>query len=67
MEAGKKVKRLPMSLGDSLEALKKDKVIQSAMPGEMYRLYHEYKTDEWERFMHTVSDWDQETYMDCLP
>ena len=56
-----------MSLGDSLEALKKDKVIQSAMPGEMYRLYHEYKTDEWERFMHSVSDWDQETYMDCLP
>ena len=67
MEAGKKVKKLPMSLGDSLEALKKDKVIQSAMPGEMYRLYHEYKTDEWERFMHSVSDWDQETYMDCLP
>lgn len=67
MEAGKKVKKLPMSLGDALEALRKDKVIQSAMPGEMYRLYDEYKTDEWERFMHTVTDWDQETYMDALP
>ena len=67
MEAGKKVKKLPMSLGESLAELKKDKVIQSAMPGEMYRLYHEYKTDEWERFMHTVTDWDQDTYMNCLP
>ena len=67
MEAGKKVKRLPMSLGDALAELRKDKVVQSAMPGEMYRLYDEYKTDEWERFMHTVSDWDQETYMDALP
>ena len=42
-------------------------VIKSAMPGEMYRLYHEYKTDEWERFNHTVTDFDVKTYLDCLP
>ena len=53
MEAGKQVKKLPMTLGDALEALKKDEVIRSAMPGEMYRLYDEYKRDEWERFLHT--------------
>ena len=67
MEAGKEVRRLPMSLGDALEALSKDEVIQSAMPGEMYRLYDEYKRDEWEEFMHTVTEWDQEKYLDCLP
>jgi len=67
MEAGKEVKKLPMTLGDSLDALKKDKVIQSAMPGEMYRLYDEYKRDEWERFLHTTTEWDVDTYMDCLP
>lgn len=67
MEAGKAVKKLPMSLGDALEELRNDPVIQSAMPGEMFRLYDEYKQDEWERFMHTVTEWDQETYMDCLP
>ena len=44
MEAGKQVKRLPMTLGDSLEALKNDDVIRSALPGEMYRLFAEYKT-----------------------
>ena len=67
MEAGKQVKKLPMTLGDALEALKKDDVIRSAMPGEMYRLYDEYKRDEWERFMATVTEWDTKTYLDCLP
>ncbi len=67
MEAGKQVKKLPMTLGHALEELAKDEVIKSAMPGEMYRLYHEYKTDEWERFNHTVSDFDVNTYLDCLP
>lgn len=67
MEAGKEVRRLPMTLGDALDHLAKDDVIRSAMPGDMYRLYDEYKRDEWERFNHTVSDWDVETYLDCLP
>ncbi len=67
IKAGKQVRKLPMSLGDALEALAADEVVQRGMPGEMYRLYHEYKWDEWERFMHTVTEWDQDTYMDCLP
>ncbi len=67
MEEGKEVRRLPMTLGDSLAALKGDEVIRSAMPGEMYRLYDEYKRDEWERFLHTTTEWDMETYLDCLP
>jgi len=67
MEAGKQVRKLPMTLGDSLEALRNDEVIKSAMPGEMFRLYDEYKQDEWERFLHSVTEWDQETYLDCLP
>ena len=67
MEAGKQVRKLPMTLGDSLEALKKDEVIKSAMPGEMHRLYDEYKRDEWERFLHTSTEWDLNTYLNCLP
>ncbi len=67
MEAGKQVKKLPMTLGHALEELAKDEVIKSAMPGEMFRLYHEYKTDEWERFNATVSNFDVENYLDCLP
>jgi glutamine synthetase len=67
MEAGKQVKKLPMSLGEALERLADDEVIQSAMPGEMYPLYHWYKRDEWEKFLSTTSDWDTEMYLDCLP
>jgi glutamine synthetase len=67
MEAGKQVKKLPMTLGDSLEALKKDDVIKSAMPGEMHRLFDEYKRDEWEKFLHTSTEWDLEMYLNCLP
>ena len=67
MEQGKVVKKLPMSLGDALAALSTDDVIKSSMPGEMYRLYDEYKRDEWERFLATVTEWDTETYLDCLP
>jgi glutamine synthetase len=67
MDAGKQVKKLPMSLGEALEALKKDEVIKSAMPDEMFRVYMHYKNDEWERFNHTVTNWDLERYWDCLP
>ena len=64
---GKDVKKLPMSLGEALEYLKNDEVVQRGMPGEMYRLYDEYKHDEYARFMSTVTDWDKDTYMECLP
>ena len=67
IDAGKLVKKLPMTLGDALDALAKDDVIRSSMPDEMYRVYHHYKNDEWERFNHSVSDWDLANYLDCLP
>jgi glutamine synthetase len=67
MEAGKQVTKLPMSLGEALNELENDEVIKSSMPNEMYKVFHHYKTDEWEKFNATVTDWDLETYIDCLP
>jgi len=67
MEEGKQVKKLPMSLGEALDRLAEDEVIKSSMPEEMYKVFHWYKNDEWEKFMATVTDWDVETYMDALP
>ena len=43
IDAGKQVKKLPMSLGDALEELRNDEVIKSSMPGDMYRVYEHYK------------------------
>lgn len=52
---------------EGLDRLANDKVIMSVIPSDMYKKFHWYKNDEWERFMHTVTEWDEETYMDCLP
>ena len=67
MEAGKQVTKLPMSLGEAMNELANDEVIKSSMPGEMYTVYSGHKNDEWERFNQTVTNWDTETYLDCLP
>lgn len=65
--AGEKVVKLPTSLGDALDALEADEVIQRALPGEMWDVFIDYKRDEWEKFLATVTDWDINTYIDCLP
>jgi glutamine synthetase len=67
MEAGKEVKRLPMTFGAALEALEDDDVVRSALPGDMYRVFMHYKRDEWERYCAQVSDWDVTEYLDVLP
>jgi len=67
MEAGKEVKRIPMTFGDALDALAADEVVKKALPGEMYRVFMHYKRDEWERYCATVTDWDVSEYLDVLP
>jgi hypothetical protein len=51
----------------ALAELRNDEVIKSSMPGEMYTVYEHYKRDEWEKYNATVTDWDLEMYLDCLP
>jgi len=67
MEAGKEVTKLPMSLGEAIEALKQDETIKSALPDEMLKVFLHYKEDEWANFMATVTEWDLDTYINCLP
>ncbi len=42
-------------------------MVRAALPGEMYTVFMEYKRDEWERFIGTVTDWDVKEYLDILP
>jgi len=67
MAAGKKVKKLPMSLGEALNALEQDEVVKKGLPDEMLRVFMHYKRDEWEKFNATVTRWDLEQYWDYLP
>ena len=67
MEAGKLVKKLPMSLGEAIDRLDADEVVKAGLPDEMYRVFTHYKRDEWEKYNATVTEWDLQTYWDCLP
>ena len=67
MNSGKQVKKIPMTLGEALDALDGDEVIKAALPGDMYRVFSHYKRDEWERYCATVTDWDVQEYLDILP
>ena len=67
IEEGKKVIKLPLSLGAALDTLAADEVVKSALPDDMYRVFMHYKTDEWERFLAQTTEWDLENYLDCLP
>jgi glutamine synthetase len=67
VDQGVQFKKLPMSLGEGLDAFDKDEVIKSALPGEMYTVFMHYKRDEWENFLSTTTEWDIRTYINCLP
>ena len=54
-------------IGEALDRLDADEVVKSALPHEMYRVFTHYKRDEWEKFNATVTEWDLQTYWDCLP
>ncbi|MBE8515951.1 glutamine synthetase [Amycolatopsis sp. H6(2020)] len=58
---------LPLTLGDALAALDRDKVVRSAFPDELMSLYAELKADEWARACGAVTDWDREMYLEYLP
>jgi len=64
---GKQVERIPATLGEALEALEADEIVRQALPGDMWKVFWHYKTDEWIRFISTVSDWDVKEYLDVLP
>ena len=67
MKAGKKVQKLPQTLGDAITTLENDEVIKASLPDEMLRVFMHYKKDEWEKFLATVTEWDLDTYLDVLP
>jgi len=59
--------KLPNNLGTALDAMEADALVRGALPGEMWDVFIDYKRDEWETFLATVTAWDHERYMDCLP
>ena len=54
---------LPRSLGDALQALAEDEIIQKALGEHICSRYLEVKGDEWERFQSAVHPWEIEQYL----
>jgi glutamine synthetase len=64
---GIELEKVPESLGAALGALAQDDVIKSALPGRLYKIFHHYKRDEWERYLAAVTDWERDEYLEVLP
>lgn len=58
---------VPRNLGQALEALDHDPVVSAALPGDMKGLFQAIKTNEWQSFLATVTQWDFDTYLDHTP
>lgn len=67
LQEGTKIEKVPDSLGDALEALDADEVVKSALPGRLYKVFRDYKRDEWERYLAAVTDWERDEYLGVLP
>jgi glutamine synthetase len=67
LREGADIEKVPDSLGAALDALAADEVIRSALPGRLYKVFHHYKRDEWERYLAAVTDWEREEYLEVLP
>ena len=67
LQQGVEIEKVPDSLGAALEALAADEVVQSAMPGRLYKVFDHYKRDEWERYLAAVTDWERDEYLEVLP
>ncbi|MBM4417814.1 MAG: type I glutamate--ammonia ligase [Chloroflexi bacterium] len=62
--AQRHVEVLPRSLGDALDALRRDEVIQNALGTHVLERFLEAKTIEWEQYQGHVSGWEIERYLE---
>ncbi len=58
-----KIKELPGTLSEALEALKKDQYIQDALGAHIAEHFLEAKTVEFDDYRVTVHEWELDTYL----
>lgn len=59
--------KLPLSLGEAIEAFRADGYLIDVLGKPLSDLLVEYKSDEWARFNSTITDWEREMYWDDTP
>ena len=58
------IDRLPSSLGEALDELKKDTLIRKVLGDQVAEKYIATKRDEWLDYCTLVTDWEKERYLD---
>jgi glutamine synthetase len=61
--ARKGLTTLPRSLGEALEALAADSVVQEALGPHTYERFLEAKTQEWDEYCGHVTSWERDRYL----
>jgi glutamine synthetase len=54
---------LPANLESAVEALSKDEVIRESLGKEYSSYYIQTKTEEWESYHNSVSQWEMDRYL----
>jgi glutamine synthetase len=57
---------LPTNLGEALDALETDEVVQSALGGHITEKFIEAKTAEYDDFRVSVSEWEKDRYLETF-
>lgn len=57
------IETLPSTLGEALEAFRKDPLSEKVFGEAMYGAWLSYKNDEWASYNHHVSGWEYERYL----
>jgi glutamine synthetase len=60
----RQIAMLPGSLGEALEELKRDEVVQQALGAHVYERFLEAKTIEWDAYRQYVSPWEIDRYLE---
>jgi glutamine synthetase len=62
--AKRQIAMLPGSLGEALDELKRDEVVQEALGAHVYERFLEAKSMEWDQYRMYVSPWEIERYLE---
>jgi len=59
-------RRLPTNLGAAIDAFKRSSLMRAALGDEFVEYLTHLKTAEWDRYLSTISDWEQTEYFDTF-
>jgi len=59
------IEMLPATMGEALNELEKDEVVQEALGEHIYENFMEAKLEEWKEYRRQVSPWEVERYLDA--